>query len=94
MSTKWNSRHLIRSGLAAVSALLAVLFVFWGLKTHAQSSSQVHTPVHMTTDWSTRHLVYSAPSSTALTRRLQAEPRYLNQLAMRKATPAQAQDAQ
>ena len=90
MRTKRNSRWLVRSGLAAASILAVVLFVSWGMRTHAQNNSQGHIPVHMTTDWSTRHMVYSAPSSTAQVQKLQAEPRYLHQWTMRHAAPPQA----
>jgi hypothetical protein len=47
----------------------------------------------MTTDWSNRHMVYSAPSSVADAWRLQAEPRYLHQWTRRNLKPAQAQSA-
>jgi hypothetical protein len=62
-------------------------------KTQAQDGGQGHTPVHMTTDWSNRHMVYSAPSSMAEAWRLQAEPRYLHQWTRRNLAPPQAQSA-
>jgi len=91
MNVKRARWWLVRFALASVCcALAAVLFVVpWGKKTHAQS----HTPVHMTTDWSNRHMVYSAPSSMAQAWRLQAEPRYLHQLTRRSAPAMQPQAA-
>jgi hypothetical protein len=68
-----------------------VLFLLsWGKKTQAQS----HTPVHMTTDWSNRHMVYSTPSSMAQAWRLQSEPRYIHQWLRRNAMSSQAEKAQ
>ena len=88
MKKKWNRRRLIRLSLASVCTLVvALLVVSWNKKTHAQN----HTPVHMTTDWSNRHMVYSAPSSVMQAWRLQFEPRYLHQLARRNAPAAQTQ---
>ncbi len=91
MSGKRNDRLLVRFGLASVCAL-AVVFILMarGKKTHAQT----HIPVHMTTDWSNRHMVYSAPSSMAQAWRLQAEPRYLHQLTRRNAPAIRVQAAQ
>jgi hypothetical protein len=84
-------RRLVRLGLISVCALGAALFLMSrSRKTHAQT----HVPVHMTTDWSNRHMVYSAPSSMTQAWRLQAEPRYLHQLARRAAPAMQPQDAQ
>ena len=94
MNTERKSRRLIR--LAAVSALIlaAVLVVLcWKTKTYAQNSAQGHSPVHMTTDWSNRHMVYSSPSWMGQALRLQQEPRYLHQL-MRRAAPASQQPVQ
>lgn len=84
MSAKWNSWWTIRLGLVLACILLVSLFLLsWGKKAHAQG----HTPVHMTTDWSNRHMVYSTPSSMAQAWRLQAEPRYLHQLTRRNVLP-------
>jgi len=33
----------------------------------------------MTTDWSNRHVVFSAPTSAEQTRKLQADPRFVQQ---------------
>jgi hypothetical protein len=88
MNTKWNRKWLIRLGLASACTLVvALLVVSWNKKTRAQD----HTPVHMTTDWSNRHMVYSAPSSQGQGLRLQAEPRYLQQLTRRSAPVTQMQ---
>jgi hypothetical protein len=91
MNTKWKRRWLVRWGLISACALAVAMFLLsWGTKTRAQG----HTPVHMTTDWSNRHMVYSSPSSMAQAWRLQAEPRYLHQLTRRNAVSSQAQAAQ
>jgi hypothetical protein len=94
MNMKQNSRWVGELCLAAACILAAVLLlVSWSVRTYAQNNSQGHTPVHMTTDWSNRHMVYSAPSSMAQAWRLQAESRYLNQWTRRNAAPPQAQGA-
>ena len=90
MKTQWYRRWVVRLGLASVCTLAAALFLLsWGRKTHAEG----HVPVHMTTDWSSRHMVYSAPSSIGQALRLQAEPRYLHQWTRRNVVPSQAQSA-
>jgi len=97
MNTKRNVRWLIQSGLGITCALAVVLVLTsWGKKTHAQeqATTQAHVPVHMTTDWSNRHMVYSAPSSVVHALRLQSEPRYLHQWTRRNAVSSQAQSAQ
>jgi negative regulator of sigma E activity len=87
MKKKWNRRRLIRLSLASVCTLaVALLVASWNKKTHAQN----HIPAPMTTDWSNRHMVYSAPSSMMHAWRLQAEPRYLHQLTRRNVLPMQA----
>jgi hypothetical protein len=86
---------LLRLSLVSVSTpAMGLFFISWGYKTHAQSKSQVHVPVHMTTDWSNRRMVYSTPSSLPLAWRLQAKPRYLQQWAWRKAPATQTQPSQ
>jgi hypothetical protein len=94
MNMKQSSRRVVRLCLVATCTLAAVLLlVSWSVRTYAQNNSQGHTPVHMTTDWSNRHMVYSAPSSMAQAWRLQAESRYLNQWTRRNAAALQAQGA-
>jgi hypothetical protein len=91
MKTKWNRKWVVQWGLISGGTLaLAVFLLSWGVRTHAQG----HTPVHMTTDWSNRHMVYSSPSSMVQAWRLQAEPRYLHQWTRRNVAPSQAQNAQ
>ncbi len=91
MKPKWNRKWVFRMGLISGCTLaVAVFLLLWGTKTHAQG----HTPVHMTTDWSNRHMVYSAPSSLGQALKLQAEPRYLHQWTRRNVAPSQAQSAQ
>jgi len=90
-----NGNRLVRLGLAAAGTLTVVaVLVFWSMRTtHAQDNGTRHTPVHMTTDWSTGHVVYSAPSSMVQAWRLQAEPRYLHQWMRRNAAASQARNA-
>ena len=91
MNRKWNRQWVVRWGLILGCTLaVAVFLLSWSKKTHAQG----HTPMHMTTDWSNRHMVYSAPSSLGQALRLQAEPRYLHQWTRRNAVPPHAQAAQ
>ena len=93
MNTKRHARRLIQLGLGIACSLAMVLvFTSWGKKTHAQDQvlAQAQFPVHITTDWSNRHMVYSAPSSVLEGWRLQAETRYGQQLARRAAPASQA----
>jgi hypothetical protein len=91
MTTKWKRRWLVRLGLVSACTLaVAAYWLSWEKKTHAQG----HTPVHMTSDWSNRHMVYSSPSSMSQALRLQAEPRYLHQWTRRNVVPSQAKPAQ
>ena len=94
MNRKQNGGRLVRLGVASTCTLTAALFLLsWGMRTHAQDGAQGHTPVHMTTDWSNRHMVYSAPSSMTEAWRLQAESRYLHQWTRRNVATSQAQSA-
>jgi hypothetical protein len=91
MNAKRNGRWMVRLGLVSACTLAVALFLLSrGNKTHAQG----HTPVHMTTDWSNRHMVYSSPSSMAQGWKLQTEPRYLHQWTRRNVLTTQAQGAQ
>ena len=91
MNTKWNRRWLVRAVLVSVCALVVCVFLLsWGKKTHAQN----HTPVHMTTDWSNRHMVYSPASSMGEAWKLQTEPRYVQQWVRHTAPALQSQDPQ
>ncbi len=94
MNTNHVRRWMAKFGLAPACALAAVLFLLiWSMRTHAQNNTRDHTPVPVTSDWSNRHMVYSAPASAAQAQRLQAEPRYLNQLKQRNAKVPQVKDA-
>jgi hypothetical protein len=91
MNTKWNSRRLVRLGLASLSTLVAaLLLVAFAKRTHAQD----HAPVHMTTDWSNRHMIYSAPSSAREGLILQTEPRYQHQVLRRSVAATQSEVGQ
>jgi hypothetical protein len=91
VNSKRNRTWIVRLALVSVCALaMALLLLPWGNKTNAQG----HAPVHLATDWSNRHMVYSSPSSIPQALRLQAEPRYSHQWTRRYAVPTQAQAAQ
>jgi hypothetical protein len=95
MKRRIKGKDLVRFILAPACTLAVVLFLlFWSMRTHAQNNAQAHLPVHQTTDWSTRHMVYSAPSSSAQAQRLQAEQRYLQQWARRNSPAPQVPGAQ
>jgi hypothetical protein len=92
MKTQWNRKQWIRFGLVSVCTLVVALFLLsWGKKTRA---AEGHTPVHLTSDWSNRHMVYSTPSSIGQALKMQAEPRYIHQWMRRNMQPSQAQAAQ
>ena len=68
---------IVRTVLIAMFALVAVVLFAWrSTTTRAQAQ---HNPVHMTTDWSNRHVVFSAPTSAEQNRKIQADPRYMQQ---------------
>ena len=91
MNPERKGRWIVRLGPVSVCALaVALLLLPWGNKTNAQG----HAPVHMTTDWSNRHMVYSTPPSIAEALKLQADPRYFHQWTRRYAVRSQAQAAQ
>jgi hypothetical protein len=81
---KRNGGWLVRSVLV-LTGTLALASILVSQRTKAQG----HVPVHMTSDWSNRHMVYSAPSSVAQAWRLQAEPRYLHQWTRRNVAALQ-----
>jgi len=82
---KLNRGRLVTLILVFASALALALI----LVSH-RAKAQEHVPVHMTTDWSNRHMIYSAPSTLAQAWRLQAEPRYLQQLLRRNSAPSRS----
>jgi hypothetical protein len=86
MNSKRTYAWVARLAVVALCTVAGVLLLASrSPKAHAQN----HIPVSMTTDWSNRHMVYSAPSSVAQSLRLQAEPRYLHQLTRRNSVAAQ-----
>jgi hypothetical protein len=94
MNLKRIGKWLVKSSLAPACALAVMLFLMvWSMRTHAQSNAQDHIPVHVTSDWSNRHMVYSAPSSPAQEQKLKAEPRYVNQLTQRSNPAPRTQGA-
>jgi hypothetical protein len=56
--------------------------------------AQGHVAAHLPTDWSHRHVVFSAPGSTEQASMLQAEPRYWHQRFRRNTQTLQASDSQ
>lgn len=82
------ARFTVFSGCMLV---FVFLLISWSRVIQGHGSA----PTHLTTDWSHRHMVFSAPSSIFHAWRLQAEPRYLHQLVRLNARPqhsnAQAQ---
>lgn len=71
---KKNSAWFLRWALITACSL-AVAVVFVSRVTRAQTE-----PVHMTKDWSHRHMIFSPPSSIDKALRLDGEPRYQQQL--------------
>jgi len=82
-----NVRQIRLAQVLLATAIIVALVVV--RRTRAQGNAQVHTPVHMTTDWSNRHMIYSAPSSMAQAWRLEAETRYVHQWTRRNAAALQ-----
>jgi len=77
MKLNRRAAWIVRSVLIAIFVLIGAAFFAWrGSTTRAQAQ---HIPVHMTTDWSNRHVVFSAPTSAEQTRKLQADPRFVQQ---------------
>lgn len=87
MRVTWSGGSIVRSVLIAVFVLVgAVLFVWRNSTARAQS----HVPVHMTTDWSSRHVVFSTPTTAEQSRKIQLDQRYVRQqLARQNAAQAQ-----
>jgi hypothetical protein len=88
MKLNGNDSWMVRSVLISVFALAGVCFLAWrSSTTHAQAP---HVPVHMTTDWSNRHVVFSAPASSEQSRKIQADQRFIQQqLSRQNAAPVQ-----
>jgi hypothetical protein len=86
MNSKRNYAWVWRLTIISLCTLATLLLI---ASRSPKAQAQNHVPVSMTTDWSNRHMVYSAPSSVAQALRLQAEPRYLHQLTRRSSTAAQ-----
>lgn len=80
---KLNRGWLVR--LVFASSLVLAL-----IRLSQRTKAQEHVPVHMTTDWSNRHMIYSSPSTLAQAWRLQAEPRYLQQWTQRNSAPSRS----
>jgi hypothetical protein len=91
MNSKRIGKWLIKFSLVPICALtVAIFLLILGIRTHAQNKAQSHSPVHVTNDWSNRHMVYSAPSTPAQEQKLKAEPRYINQVTERNNGAPQA----
>jgi hypothetical protein len=68
-------RFLFFAGMMAMG-------VVWG-PSRARTRAVTHFPVHLSTDWSHRHLLFSAPATRTQEWRLAAEPRFIEQLLRR-----------
>jgi hypothetical protein len=80
---------LNRAGTRVIRFAFIPLFVFTGVLILARHSStaraqETHVPVHVTTDWSTRHVVFSAPATSAQANKLQKNQRYIQQQVIRQ----------
>ena len=68
-----------------------LVFIFAGSDLQSQTSEDSQAVVHLPTDWSHHHLVYSNPATAEQLKRAQQEPRYWQQLFRRsQSTPPQA----
>jgi hypothetical protein len=76
LNNLWRSR--LAQILIGTAIVIALVLVVRG--THAQSG-----PVHMATDWSHRHLIFSQPHSLMDGFKLSANPRYVQQWIRRNA---------
>jgi hypothetical protein len=84
MSVRRKAALAVRLALVTLFTCVGILhLVSRSVRTQAENQTPNHVRVPVVTDWSHRHMIYSRPSSTAQTLRLQAEPRYLQQLARR-----------
>jgi hypothetical protein len=84
-NNSWSVRLLLFSiGIPALILLTA--------PTRPPAHAMGHFPVHLSSDWSNHHLVFSAPATGAQAWRLEAEPRFMQQLFRRgaRAYPAGA----
>ena len=71
--------------LILISAVVAALLLFLARRPAVQA--QVYRAVHLPTDWSQRHAIFSAPESVIQMWRVQSEPRYWHQR-LRQNAPA------
>jgi hypothetical protein len=78
-------------GLSIV-VVLTLSSVLLGQMSQGQTSEDSQAVVHLPTDWSHHHLVYSNPATAEPLKRMQQDPRYWQQLFRRsQATPPQAE---
>jgi hypothetical protein len=80
--TKMKLNNLRRSRLAQISISVAILIA---LVVVVRRTSAQNGPVHMATDWSHRHLIFSQPHSLMDGFKLSANPRYVQQWMRRNA---------
>ncbi len=94
MTLKRKGMRICGLGLIAFLAFAGILHLASRkLQVHAQSQVARHVRVSSIDDWSHRHMVYSAPSSSAQSLKLQSEPRYELQLQKRNGTTAKRDTA-
>jgi hypothetical protein len=80
--TKMKLNNLRRSRLAQISIRVVILIA---LVVVVRGTSAKNGPVHMATDWSHRHLIFSQPHSLVDGFKLSANPRYVQQWMRRNA---------
>ena len=68
-----------------IAGVIITLIVAIGAALATRSQSASTAPVPLTEDWSDRHVVFSAPSSSAQVAKFQKDRRYLRQLLRRNA---------
>lgn len=85
MNLKWNQVSVGRLSLIGFLTLAAILCAgSRKMETHAQNQGSQHVRVSAINDWSHHNMIYSRPSSSEQTLKLQSEPRYQLQLQKEK----------
>ena len=85
------SGGLLRLGLS-ILAVLILSSALLGQMSQGQTSQDSQAVVHLPTDWSHHHLLFSNPATAEQLKRAQQDPRYWHQLFRRsQATPSEAE---
>src|ERR1022692_1607954 len=90
------SGGLLRLGLSILAVLILSSALLGqmsqGQMSQGQTSQDSQAVVHLPTDWSHHHLLFSNPATAEQLKRAQQEPRYWQQLFRRsRATPPEAE---